>query len=666
MLFMKSNALKALVLGILILIVYSPVYNAGFVWDDKAVYENPHILSWTGISNIWCYPASMIPYEIHYWPLTHSSFWLENKIWGQDPGGYHRTNVLLHLLNTLLLWWFLTRIQLPWAWIAALIFGLHPVHAEPVCWILGRKDLLSFFFYLISVFSYYRFMTNRKRREILFSFIFFCLALLCKSIAVTLPGAILLINYYMRKFRVRDLIWPGLFSMTGLLYASLDISLCGSAEKLNFSLGIIERAIICGKSWWFYLGKLIYPADLIAVYPRWEASTNFFNILPFPAAISVMSILVVFRKRIPCLFGSFAFFTISLLPILGIIPFGFMRYSYVADRFQYLASAGIICGFTVLIHHILSDKDRIWRRISIVGLSFLMIAYCSITWTIAVSYGSKQSLFERVIARNPDAYIAFYNLGAVAANENKYAEAAEKFLTAYKIKPDHGDVVIQLGTNLMLSGQDREAEKYLNEATIKYPESVTSWINLGNVRLRLGNREQAILAYQQALKIDPENSLANNNLGFCMMKSGRISKAIDYLKTAIQTHPDSLEAHLNLARAWQEQQNSEKAVYHYNEVLRLSPNNVEALNNVAWILANPENNKNEIYREAARLAEKASQLTHFQDPGILDTLALAYHRLGWLSKSKTALNQAIDASLQNGNNTLSNQLRGKFSKWFEE
>ncbi len=640
-----------------ILLIYSPVFNAGFVWDDKAVYDNPVMVRTDGLARIWFHPRDLIPYEIHYWPVVHSTFWLEYQFHHGNAGGYHITNVILHIINCLLLWCILRKIRLPGAWFAAVIFAVHPVHVESVAWIVERKDLLSFLFYLLAFQAFLRYRRHTRKPILLSALVLFLLALLSKSIAITFP----LLLLFWEWTQVERPLWriprdhiPFWILAGG--YTVLDVTLARTAEVLTFGFSIPEKIIIAGQSIWFYIRQLVFPVEILAVHPRWTIHAG--EIIPyiFPvSAIGVLIVLAMLRHRAgkwPIFIA--AMYCLTLLPVLGMVTFGFMRYSFVADRFQYLASAFPIAGITALITTAVRHKSPAIRRVISFTAAIIVIFLCVGSFQHAGHYRDKLTLFQHTLTKNPDAYIAHYNVAAERAIEGDHNAAVLHFREVQRIQPGHGDTMLQLANSLMTLGRFAEAERAYRNYLETHPQKVNAYINLGNVVLRQGRMADAIQSYQQALVLDPENSMANNNMGFCLADQNRPAEALICYRKSLKKNPDSIETHINIARILMKQDDRSVAARHYRKTLRLDPNQTEALNNLAWILSTgPDSDP----PTAVKLAQRACTVTGWKQAELMDTLVTAYLAAGQHRQAVATAEKALKIAEKAGNKPLIDALK---------
>lgn len=656
---MRNRTLRALALILIVLAAYVPAFRAGYVWDDKAIYENPQLRTAEGLRKIWCEPSAMIPYEVHYWPLVHTTFWIDHHLWGANPAGYHVVNVLLHAANAVLLWLLLLRLGVPAAWPAAAVFALHPVHAESVAWIIERKDLLSYLFCLLSFLAYERFAAKGGMRHYAVAAAMFVLALLSKSIAVSFPVALLLWVWLKHDSAQAKHVCPVLpfFAIAGL-FALFDVRLARGAEILGFAFSPVEKILIAGRALWFYAGKMIWPVEIMAVYPRWEIDPSNPAQYLFPAAALAVLLLLWFNRRrwgkTP--FAAAVFFGAALAPTLGFIEYGYMRYSFVADRFQYLASTGPIVLFAAAIGQAVGKRLAFPKYICFGALAVLLGLYGVATWRQAATYKDKETLFRHVLEKNPESYIAHYNVAAELAKRGAHEEAVWHYRRVQRIKPGFGDTQRQLADSLLELGNLKDAETHYSAYLRLNPRCVGCHINLGNALLRQGKTEAAMMSYRNALRIEPENPLANNNLGFCLAGKGEHAAALEHYSASLKASPDSLETHSNLARLLLALGRAGEAVEHYRKALRLNPDHAEALNNLAWILATHRDAALRNAGEAMRLAGRACELTGRQEASYLDTLAAACAEAGRFEQAAQTAREALARARESGAKELTAEI----------
>ncbi|HET7535347.1 MAG TPA: hypothetical protein VFJ90_02775, partial [Candidatus Didemnitutus sp.] len=273
-------------LVVLVFLAYAPVWRAGFVWDDDAHVTKPELRSFAGLVRIWSEPGA----TQQYYPLLHSAFWLEHRLWGDAPAGYHWLNLLLHATAAALFGRLLLRLAVPGWWLSTAIFALHPVCVESVAWISEQKNTLSAIFALSAAITYLRFDAQPRRGTYLLATGLFAAAVLTKTVTAVLPAALWVILWWRDgrldfRAQVRPLVpWLGLGLLAGSATAWVEHELIG-AKGAEFSLGLVERLLLAGRIPFFYLGKLAWPANLMFIYPKWDVRASDITAYLYPAAL---------------------------------------------------------------------------------------------------------------------------------------------------------------------------------------------------------------------------------------------------------------------------------------------------------------------------------------------------------------------------------------------
>ena len=283
----------ALALPFAALAAYWPALMGGFVWDDDGHVTRPELRPLHGLWRIWTEPGA----TQQYYPVLHSAFWAEQRLWGDSALGYHLVNVLLHLLGCLLLYKVLRRLAVPGALLAATVFALHPVCVESVAWISEQKNTLSTVFYLGAALAYLDFDDRRLRGRYALATALFVLALLSKSVTASLPAALLVVFWWKRgslawKRDVRALVpWFSLSAVAAAVTPWVESRYVGASSSA-YPLGPVERLLVAGRAAWFYLGKIVWPADLVFIYPRWTVDVHTAWQIAFPlAAAAALAVL---------------------------------------------------------------------------------------------------------------------------------------------------------------------------------------------------------------------------------------------------------------------------------------------------------------------------------------------------------------------------------------
>jgi hypothetical protein len=402
----------ASVMVLLVVIGYIPALAGGFVWDDdNYITDNPALRSLAGLAQIWFQPHS----TPQYYPLVFSTFWLEYRLWGLNPAGYHAVNVLLQAANGLLLWILLKRLGVPGAWLAAAVFAVHPVHVESVAWVTERKNVLSGLFYLGAAICLLRVISVEddgvdapgRWRWYAAALVLFLCALLSKTVTCSLPAAMVLVVWWKRgriRGRVAAVLIP-LFLLGlafGLWTAWLERHHVG-AEGSEWQLTLVESVLVAGRALWFYAGKLVCPTELTFTYPHWDINARLWWQYAHPLGVLLVVLaLWVLRNRIGRgVLAGVLYFCITLLPALGFFPVYPFRFSYVADHFQYLASAGLIAvavgALTQGASRLPSSAANLVRPAALALLALLSV----LTWRQSSIYENSETLWRDTLAKNP-------------------------------------------------------------------------------------------------------------------------------------------------------------------------------------------------------------------------------------------------------------------------
>ncbi|MCY3774430.1 MAG: tetratricopeptide repeat protein [Candidatus Aminicenantes bacterium] len=532
---------RALVLGLLVVASYLPALEAGFVWDDTIFADEPVVHAWSGLWNIWFSPAD-IKKEGHYWPVVYTSFWLEHKLWGVNPLGYHAVNLLLHIANVLLIWRILRRLAVPGAWVIAAVFAVHPLHVESVAWVIERKDLLSALFYLTAALTWIRYVEAPKPARYLLVLGLFTAGLLSKSIVVTLPVS-LLIWHWWRSGRVTrtDLLRVApLFALAAAITA-LDLSFYTSREPLALGYSFIDRILIAARALWFYVGKLLWPTGLAIVYPLWEIDpvdpVAWIYVL---AAAALPALLWIGRDRLGR--GPLAgvlFYAVTLSPVLGFVDYGYMQFSLVADRFQYLAGLGVLAVLLGAATFAVSRLPSALRTGAGGALVVTLAVLGTLTWRQTGIYRDPVAFFSHIVALNPEARDAHLNLMGPLSDAGHHEEALAAGRIGVAQRPGNADIHSNLGRVLTRLDRLDEAESALRTALGIEPRHLNANQNLGEVLRRQGRHAEAIETYHRVLEIDDRLVYGNGGLGIALFHSGRYAEAIAPLEKALELAPDA-------------------------------------------------------------------------------------------------------------------------------
>jgi tetratricopeptide (TPR) repeat protein len=591
-----SVGLQAALIVLLTLLVYIPVVQGGFIWDDDLyVTENPRLRSTQGLAQIWLEPRS----GPQYYPLVFSTFWVEYQIWGLHPVGYHLVNILLHGLNAVLLWLLLRRLEVPGGWVAAMVFALHPVQVETVAWVTERKNVLSALFYFSSALCLLRYFRlddeaeEQQRRELWygFAFLLFMCGLLSKTVTCSLPAAVILVLWWKRgRVRRSELAALVPFFLVGLVMGFFTVWLERhhvGAQGLEWELSAVERLLLAGRALWFYAGKLFWPTGLTFNYARWQVDAGVWWQVAYPLTVLVVvSLLWAVRRRVgrgPLV--GVLFFCGTLIPALGFFDVYPFRFSYVADHFQYLASVGLITLSVAAIAHGASRPPPWSKPVVISTGSLLLVLLAAQTWRQGHIYENSETLWTDTIIKNPESWLAHNNLGNIRFQQGKLHVAEKHFSEALRLKPDLVEAHNNLGMALDIQSRQQAAIDHFTEALRIEPDYAEAHNNLGAALAGLGRLEEARVHFRKALKIRSDYAEAHHNLGLAFAKQGSIDQAILQYLEALRLDPRYAEAHNHLGLALTRQGRLEEAIAHFTEALRLQPETTDIHNNLGAALA---------------------------------------------------------------------------------
>jgi len=561
---------KALLLLALVVLAYWPVLrSARFIWDDPDyVRNNMALRSAQGLADIWTNPHA----TPQYYPLVHTTFWIEYQLWGLTPVGYHVDNVLIHAGNCILLWWLLRRMGIGGAFLAAAVFAVHPVCQESVAWITERKNVLSLLFYLAAMHAGLRWWglealpiadcrlpNGRPWRAYALSFAFFIMALLSKSVTCSLPAAIAVLIWWKHgTIRLRQilLLLPMLAAgaVAAFFTGYLERTQVGASGK-DWEWTAWQRCLIAGRALWFYAGKLVWPRPLSFIYPKWDMTAGA-RLAIFPiGVVAVLLLLWLARRRITR--GPLAaalLFCGTLLPALGFINVFPMKYSFVADHFQYHAGIALIVLAAALASRIKP------RSVLIAGSLLILTFFFSETWRRGPIYVNKQSLWEATLQTNRASYMVWGNLGDIYAQsagnrELGMAERAryrQQAIACYQKCLEYGpnEPISHMVWGLVQEWRHdlpAAAAEY-NRAIVLWPQYAPAMDSLAKVLQAQGDTPQAIAWYQRCLANDPTFTDAQCDYGELLETLGRNDEALKQYEQAVRLRPYNARAAAKLRR----------------------------------------------------------------------------------------------------------------------
>jgi protein O-mannosyl-transferase len=534
--------------------VFWPALQGDWLWDDDTlVTGNFQLNSWWGLEQIW-FAAPVTD----YWPLSWTALWIEWNLWGDYPLGFHLCSLALHLCSGFLIWRLLNRMGLRGGWIGGLLFVVHPLAVESVAWIAEIKNTLSLPFFLLSCDAYMDGEKGRGNSGYLRSGLYYLAAMLAKTSTVMLPLVLLLYAWWKRgKITWQDMKRTIPYMVIALALGLVTIHFQNHGHEVAVAAmgDFFVRLLRAGMAVWFYLGKFLWPAELLPIYPRGMLDTSsLLSIVTIPLLATVVFGLWTQRRGWGrhVLFG-FGFFVLNLLPVLGLVKIVYMKISPVADHFVYLPMIGLV---GLAIAGLGQVEERLSRNLRPAGMGVILAIIALLAYeshSYAGKFINQEALWNYTFPRNPEAYEAHYNLGNAFRRSGRVAEAIEQYEEALRLNPDDAEVHTNLGGTLMMVDRVAEAIEQYKMSLRLDPDLAVTHYNLGNALVQAGRIPEAIGQYQEFLRFNPDYAEAHNSLGNTLMRAGRIPEAIEQFEQALRLNPDYADARNNLAYAQTQQ-----------------------------------------------------------------------------------------------------------------
>lgn len=625
--------LFAVVLSSAVAFIYQPAWHGGFVWDDEQVIADRELQSLHGLYRVW---FDISAAQQQYYPLAFSVLWVERKVWGDTMLGYHFVNIVLHVLCALLVLRVLQRLAIPGAFLASALFALHPLQVESVAWIVELKNILSTIFYLGAAIAYLRFDQSRKAGNYVGALALFLMALLCKTATLTLPAALLVVFWWQRgRWSWQCDVVPLLpFFVVGAMAGCVTLWV---ESKPLLDLAIWQRCLLPGRTSWFYLWKLFWPAGLTPIYPRW----NLDEAIAWQCLLTLgMALLIVaawaIRKSMRGPFAALVFFLGSLFPVLGLFHPAYFDHSFVADHFVYLPSIGMFAIFSAGVAGWLHRSDG-WRRSAWqVACAALLTVLGILSWRQSHAFNGIEAHSRATLAGNPRSFAAHSNLGVALTGMGKYDEAIAHYRKAIDLAPPVAALHVNVGAALYGSGQRQNAMAEYRAALQIDPEHAEAHHSLGNLLVEAGWNEEALVHFRKAVELKPQVADYRNNLGVLLLAGGRVSEAIAQFRRSAALEPLNVEAHYGLGRALAAGGQDAEAVVEYEKALEIQPQHAKAHYDLALAL------------NSSGKVEQA--ILHYQNaleanPGFaeaLNNLAVLFVQQGRLDEARDCLRRALE------------------------
>ena len=620
--------------------------------DDLYVYNTPAIQSGLTLKGI---AAAFISQHAHNWhPLTTISHMLDCQLYGLNAGGHHATNVILHTIAVLLLFWVLRQMTGA-AWKSALVaalFAVHPLHVESVAWVSERKDILSAVFFFLMLNAYSRYARAPSVMRYLAVAVLFAAGLMSKPMLVSAPIVLLLLDYWpLRRFEQPSLMIGKtkiserdnqrriirrlylekiplfvLSAVACILTFVLQKRTAGAIPPLPF-LWRVQNAFV---SYVIYVWKTLWPTHLAVFYPHpndtlalWEVIFAILLLLAITAAA------IVFRRQRPYLLTGWFWYLVMLIPVIGIVQVGEQGH---ADRYTYLPHIGLfvaIVWFAIDVATVRRTKPQVAVTTALAVLIIFALAWAAFIQTFY--WRNSEALWTHALAVTSDNDVAHNNLGYLCVDRGELDEAISHFESAARIR----------------SGK-RDPHYDLASAFVQ--------MNLADALARKGRSDEAMVHYREAMRLQPNYADAYYNRGTVLFAKGRIDEAIADWEKALQMQPNDADAHTSLGNALLQKGSLREAIAHYVTAVALAPEDPHSRNNVAWVLATASDSSIRDGARAVGFAQEAVQLSGGREPRFLRTLAAAYAESGRFSEAIAVAQQAAVIATMQGKPDMAKRL----------
>jgi tetratricopeptide (TPR) repeat protein len=739
--------------------------------DDQYVYDNPQVAQGLTLPGIaWAFTTS---YSAYWHPLTWLSHMLDCQLWGLNAGGHHLTNVIFHAANAMLLFMVLQRMMglrseasppqvglrsnksigattpqvglrseasppqaglcpdkgvgasavaeamadksappasvlWPSAFVAAM-FAIHPLNVESVAWVAQRKNVLSTFFWLLTMWAYTRYVEKSKvqspKSKVFYglALVFFALGLMSKPMLVTLPFVLLLLDYWPLgrvtrlhcasarqaggKWQVTSLRLV-VEKLPFLLLAAVSSVVTYVGQKSEAAMMTLEQIPLGVRlakvpvNYVTYLRNTIWPEGLAIPYPYPPAFPVFLVVL-CTLLLAGVTLLVLWAARTkPYAAVGWFWFLGTLVPVIGLVQVGVTP---VADHFTYVPQIGLYLAVAWAIRDLtVSWRYRHQALGTVVTMAITALMVCA--WKQTSYWRNSESLWTHTLACTSDNFIGHYSFGTVLVQKGNVDEAIAHFQKALQINPNDAGVCYNLGNALFQKGKVDEAIAQYQKALQIKPDFAEVCYNLGNALFQKGNVDEAIVHFQRALQINPDNAKAHNNLGSALLQKGdvdeaiaeyqkalqldpdyagacynlgnallqkgKVDEAIAYYQKALQINPDFAEAHYNLGKILCQKGRVDEAITHLQKNLQIKPDSLDVLNNLAWLLATSQDAHIRDGVRAVKYAERACELTHYGVTLLVGTVAAAYAEAGRFDDAIAAAQKACALATAAGEQEL--------------
>jgi tetratricopeptide (TPR) repeat protein len=630
------------VIVVLIWIVFGQTLSYDFVnYDDKTyIYGNPLVSSGLSLHGLL---RAFVDTQTNNWhPLTLVSHMIDCQLYDLKPGGHHFTNVFLHTIAAVLLFFWLRNIagkgQSGSDWSSAFVtalFAIHPLRVESVAWVAERKDVLSAVFFFLTLGAYVRSARAPSFGRYLTMSILFAGGLMSKPMLVTTPVVLLLLDYWpLKRFADRKSFWRmtleklplfALSAAASIVAIALQVQSPTSVGQLPFAWRL-QNALV---TYVLYIWQMFWPANLAVFYPHPDNRFALWQVALAAAFLIVMTwVVFALRRTRPYLIVGWLWYLIMLLPVIGIVEVGLQGH---ADRYTYLPHVGLYIALTWLTADVARSLRYRKEILASVG-SVIVIILSACAWKQTTYWRNSETLWTHTLAVTTDNDVALTNLGTLLMERGQLDDALSYFQSALAVR-------------------SRSEHRHYNLSLALIHDST------GNVLARKGRLNDAIAHFRQAIELRPDFPDAHYNLGTALFQKGDLDGAIAQWRTTLSIHPYDSGAHTSLGNALVQKGLLREAADHYERALQSDPDSILPLNNLAWVMSTGPDDSLRNNEIAVQLATKANQLSKESNPVFIRTLAAAYAQAGQFEKAIETARRASEQANAQGAHDLAVQIR---------
>ena len=562
--------------------------------DDLYVTDNPYVQAGlTSAGLIWAFTTT---HASNWHPLSWLSHMLDCELYGLKPGAHHLTSLLFHIAATLLLFLVFKRMtgKIWGSGFVAALFALHPLHVESVAWVAERKDVLSTFFWALTMWTYLRYVEGPGFARYVILVVSFVLGLLSKPMLVTLPFVLLLLDYWPLGRIQFDFHDKKAFPFNVILEKVPLFILSAASASLTFfvqqkggAVGAVDAFPIGTRianalvSYVRYIEKMIWPRNLAVLYP-YPDTLPIWHAGGAALLLVCVSILVIrAARRRPYLAVGWLWYLGTLVPVIGLVKVGLQA---MADRYTYVPLIGLFIMVAMGVPHIL-PRWRYQKLLLGISAALVISVLMVVTRSQVRHWRNDFTLYEHALNVTSENSLVHTNLGATLARQGKYDEAVSHYTEALRIKPDNANAHNNLGLALIHQGKYQEAVALFAETLRNNPHDPTVQCGLGIALARLGRYQEAIVHFSEALRMNPLDPNVHYNLGLALADQGKSQEAVRYYTEAVRINPNFGNAHYYLGVALARLGEDHEAVTHYAEALRINPHQASVHHDMGIALA---------------------------------------------------------------------------------